>query len=146
MKINHLPKFYTLFFALIFFLMSCEKEDELVVDRVVSPVLITVSGSSFLATEPVRVTTGIYELDKSGILDNKVGLDTIPVTGLAVKVMLNNAAITELTTDAAGQVSMEKTWAELGLATPTAGRFLVLEWSGSHKGQAFTKTSRVVVK
>jgi hypothetical protein len=60
--------------------------------------------------------------------------------------MLHNTAITELTTDADGQVSMEKTWAELGLAAPTSGKFLVLDWSGSHKGQVFTKTSRVVVK
>lgn len=146
MKMNYLNKLYTSFFALSFLLMSCEKEDELVVDREVSPVLVTVAGSSFLPSEPVKVTAGIYELDKSGILDRSVGIDTIPVTGLPVKVMLNNATLTELTTDANGQVSLEKSWAGLGLTAPASGKFLVLEWSGTHKGQAFTKTGRVVVK
>lgn len=146
MKVYTLKNLYACFFAFSFFLMSCEKEEELVVDRVVSPVLVTVAGSSFLPSEPVKVTAGIYELDKSGILNSSIGVDTIPVSGLAVKVMLNNNTLTELTTDANGQVSLEKSWSELGLAAPAAGKFLVLEWSGSHKGQAFTKTGRVVVK
>lgn len=145
MKTNHIPKFLTAF-ALSLLLMSCEKEDSLVVDRVVSPVLVTVDGTSFLPSESVKVTTSIYELDKSGILDHTVGIDTIPVTGLAIKVMLNNAALAELITDATGKVSLDKSWAELGLAAPAVGNAVTLEWSGIYKGQAFTKPSRVLVK
>ncbi len=146
MKIKDINKLFTLLFGLSFFLMSCEKEDELVVDRVVSPVLVTVSGNSFLATEPVMVTTTIAELDKSGILDHMVGIDTIPVSNLPIKVLLNNNTLAELTTDASGTVTLNKTWADLGLAAPAAGNSVVLEWSGNYKGQAFTKTGRVQVK
>ncbi|PSR57381.1 hypothetical protein AHMF7605_19995 [Adhaeribacter arboris] len=126
--------------------MSCEKEDELVVDRVVSPVLVTVTGNSFLATEPVMVTTTIAELNKSGILDHSVGIDTLPVSNLPIKVLLNNNTLAELTTDAAGTVTLNKTWADLGITAPAVGNSVVLEWSGNYKGQAFTKTGRVQVK
>ena len=146
MKIKYSLKLFTLLCGLSALLLGCEKEDELVVDRVVSPVLVTVAGASFLPTEPVVVTATIAELDKSGLLNNAVGIDTIPVANLPIKVLLNNNALADLTTDAAGTVSLGKTWAELGLAAPTKGNVVILEWSGSYKGQAFTKPARVVVK
>ncbi len=146
MKIKAINKLFAVLFGLSFFLMSCEKEDELVIDRVVSPVLVTVTGNSFLATEPIMVTTTIAELDKSGILDHTVGIDTIPVSNLPIKVMLNNSTLAELTTDASGTVTLNKTWADLGITTPATGNAVVLEWSGNYKGQAFTKPARVQVK
>jgi hypothetical protein len=128
-------------------LMGCEKEEELVVDRVVSPVLVTFAGAvSYAAAEPVKVTTTVYELDKSGLLNHAVGIDSIPLANMALTVKLGNNALAQLTTDAAGRVVLEKTWAELGLASPRAGNTVTLEWAGSHKGQAFAKQQKVQVK
>jgi hypothetical protein len=127
-------------------LMSCEKEEELVVDRVVSPVLVTFAGASFAATEPVKVTATIYELDKSGLLNHAAGIDSIPLANMAVTVKMGNSALAQLTTNQAGQVALEKTWADLGLASPAKGNTITLEWAGSHKGQAFAKQGKVQVK
>ena len=146
MKIKYISKLFFSLFGLSFFMMSCEKEDAMVVDRVVSPVLVTISGASFPAAEPVNVTATIYELDKSGLLNNAVGIDSIPLANLAIAVKMNAITLAELTTDQAGKVNLTKTWAELGLATPKTGNTVNLEFTGSHKGQAFTKPSRVQVK
>jgi hypothetical protein len=128
-------------------LTGCEKEEELVVDRVVSPVLVTFAGAaSFTAAEPVKVTATIYELDKSGILDHTVGIDSIPLANMAVTVRLGSTALAQLTTNQAGEVALEKTWSELGLAAPKAGNTVTLEWAGAHKGQTFAKQGKVQVK
>jgi hypothetical protein len=146
MKSKYISKLFLGLFGSAFLLMGCEKEDAMVVDRVVSPVLVMVSGTSFTAAEPVKVTATIYELDKSGLLNHAVGIDSIPVANLAIKVKLNATTLAELTTDPAGKVNLTKSWSELGLASPKAGNTVNLEFAGSHKGQAFTKPSRVQVK
>ena len=146
MKSKYISKLFLVLFGSAFLLMGCEKEDAMVVDRVVSPVLVMVSGTSFTAAEPVKVTATIYELDKSGLLNHAVGIDSIPVANLAITVKLNATTLAELTTDPAGKVNLTKSWSELGLASPKAGNTVNLEFAGSHKGQAFTKPSRVQVK
>lgn len=146
MKIRYTNKVFAALFALSFFLMSCEKEEDMVIDRVESPVLVTIEGTSFTASENVSVTASVYELDKSGILDHTVGIDSIPVSNLSLKVIANGMPVGDLTTDASGKVNLTKTWAELGFSSPQTGNVVNLEWSGSHKGQAFTKLSRVQVK
>jgi len=146
MNIKYLNKLFTTLFAFSFLLMGCEKEDAMVVDRVVSPVLVVTNSATFLPSESVNVTAIIYELDKSGILNNAVGIDSIPVSNLAIKVMLANSAIADLTTDASGKVTISKSWAELGLSAPKAGDAVNLGWSGSFKNQPFTKLTRIQVK
>ena len=146
MNLKHTYITIVALFTFSFSLMSCEKEDEMVVDRVVSPVLVITNGSTFLPSEAVTITATFYELNKSGILNNAVGIDSIPVANLAVKVMLSNSAIAELTTDAAGKVTLSKSWVDLGLTAPIAGNAVNLGWSGNYKNQAFTKISRVQVK
>lgn len=145
MNLKNTLKMFSALFTLSFLLMGCEKE-EMVIDRVVSPVLVVTNGATFLPTESVNVTATFYELDKSGILNNAVGIDSIPVSNLTIKVMLNNAAIAELTTDQAGKVNLNKAWSELGLATPKSGNAVNLGWSGNYKNQAFTKLYKVQVK
>ncbi|WP_246000857.1 hypothetical protein [Pontibacter diazotrophicus] len=145
MKVNDIIKTFTRLFFLSFFLMGCEEED-MVVDRVASPVLITVEGASFQATEPVSVTATVFELDKSGILDHTVGIDSIPLSNFPLAILANGMEMGVLTTDAAGKVNLTKTWAELGFPSPQPGNAVRLEWSGTHKGQAFTKLSQVQVK
>jgi hypothetical protein len=146
MKSKYISKLFLGLFGSAFFLMGCEKEDAMVVDRVVSPVLVMVAGTSFTAAEPVKVTATSYELDNSGLLNHAVGIDSIPVANLAITVKLNATTLAELTTDPAGKVNLTKSWSELGLASPKAGNTVNLEFAGSHKGQAFTKPSRVQVK
>ena len=146
MNLKYTTKLFTALLAFSLVLMGCEKEDEMVVDRVVAPVLVITNNSTFLPTETVNLTATFYELDKSGILNNAVGIDSIPLANLAVKVMLSNSAIADLTTDASGKVSISKSWSDLGLAAPKSGNAVNLGWSGNHKNQAFTKLLRVQVK
>ena len=130
----------------LFLLLGCQKEPMLL-DRVASPVLITVSGGSFSAVENVVASAVVWELDKSGILNNQVGIDSIPVANLPVVLYLaDGTRVAESSTDAQGKISFTKTWAELGLANPRRGNAVNLEWSGQHKGQAFVKQTRVHVK
>ncbi|GHB56176.1 hypothetical protein [Persicitalea jodogahamensis] len=135
------------------------KVDDPFVDRVVAPVLVDIVGASFgapLSSEPtvsyatsgkVMLTARLLELDKSGILDKNIGIDSIPVANIPMKITLRNgASLGEVTSNAQGVVSLEKTWAELGVASPKAGTVVKISWSGNYKGIAFTRLSQVQAK
>lgn len=138
-------------------LASCTKVDDPFVDRVVAPVLVVIdnvagdgggqTGEPVVSQKvagPVTLAVKIYELDKSGILNKAIGIDSIPVTSLAIKLTTRaGVAIGELTTDGTGKASVSKTWAELGIAAPKAGSSVSLTWTGAYKGQAFSRLSRV---
>jgi hypothetical protein len=137
-------------------LTSCKAEDPFV-DRVVAPVLVDIVGAPFgapLSAEPtvgypaanpkVILKARLLELDKTHILDNTKGIDSIPVANLPMKITLRTgAALGEVTSNAKGEVILEKSWAELGLAAPKAGNIVRISWSGTHKGIAFTRFSQV---
>ncbi|KAB7731320.1 hypothetical protein F5984_11020 [Rudanella paleaurantiibacter] len=136
---------------------ACQKVDDPFVDRVAAPVLVIIENATGdgggLTGEPVlsqkvsgAVSVGvrILELNKDGILNNKVGIDSIPVAGLALKVTLRNGtALGDVTTDSRGRATLSKTWSELGVAAPRSGSVVLLTWTGSHKGQGFSRLSRV---
>lgn len=138
-------------------LTACEKKVDPFVDRVVAPVLVVIDNAtgdgggqtgepvvSQKVSGPVTLAVRIYELDKAGILDNKVGIDSIPVASLALKLTTRTGtALGDLTTDGTGKASISKTWAELGVAAPKAGSSVLLTWTGEYKGQAFSRLSRV---
>ena len=138
-------------------LSACQNVEDPFVDRVAAPVLVLVENTAGdgggLTGEPVvpqkvsgtvTMSVRIMELDKAGLLDNKIGIDSIPVTGLALKLTLRNGtAVGDLTTDATGRAKLTKTWVELGVAAPKAGSTVLLTWTGSHKTQAFSRVSRV---
>ncbi len=138
-------------------LSACEKVDDPFVDRVAAPVLVVVdnatgdggglTGEPVVAQKvsgPVTLAVKIYELDKSGILDKNVGIDSIPVASLAIRLTKRDGtALGTLTTDAAGKASVAKTWTELGISAPRAGSTVSLTWAGEYKGQAFSRLSRV---
>ncbi|MFD1144900.1 hypothetical protein ACFQ4C_27470 [Larkinella insperata] len=137
-------------------LAGCEKKEDPFVDRVVAPVLVVVQGAadgggqtaepvvSQTITAPVTMSVKVYELDKSGILDYKVGIDSIPVASLALKLTKRDGTVlADLKTDNTGLATLTKTWAELGIAAPAVGSSVSLTWVGEHKGQAFTRLSRV---
>ena len=138
-------------------LVGCIKKEDPFVDRVVAPVLVVIYNAtgdgggqtaepvvSQKVAGPVTLGVKIYELDKSGILNNTVGIDSIPVTSLAITLTTRGGvAIGNLTTDGNGRASVSKTWAELGIAAPKAGNTVSLTWTGAYKGQAFSRLSRV---
>lgn len=144
-------------FVLLAGLAGCMKVDDPFVDRVVAPVLVLIDNAtgdgggqtgepvvSQKASGPVTMAVKIYELDKNGILNKAVGIDSIPVTALAIKLTTRAGMVVgSLTTDATGKASISKTWAELGVTAPKAGSSVLLTWTGEYKGQAFSRLSRV---
>lgn len=146
-------------FALLVLTTSCKEVDDPFVPRVVAPVLVAIDGIAYgdFSTEPtvsytktgnVILSARILELDKTNILDYTKGIDSLPVANTKIVISLRStgATIAELTTDAKGKVSVEKTWAALGLTAPATGNSVPINWSGTYKGQAFTRLSRISVK
>lgn len=139
-----------------FGLASCKVEDPFV-DRAVSPVLVDIIGAPWaapLAHDPsvtypvsaqaITLSARILELDKTNILDHTKGIDSIPVAGISIRISFRNGAtIAELTSDANGLVSIQKTWAELGVATPTTSTAIPIDWAGTHNGIAFRRLSQI---
>ena len=108
---------------------ACE-EDELAFDIIESPVLAVFED---MDADPgfLKVKATFYELDKSGILDHNVGIDSIPVASLPVSVFVyEDEQVGDLTTDANGEVIFEKPLDEL----LGAGR---LEWVGNYAETPF---------
>lgn len=146
---------YSLVFYAAISFSSCKVDDPFV-DRVVAPVLVDIVGAAFgapISTEPtvaypvtgkVMLTARLLELDKSGILDKNIGIDSIPVANIPMKITLRGgASLGEVISNAQGVVSLEKTWADLGVPSPEAGTVVKISWSGSYKGIAFTRLSQV---
>ncbi|MEA5141003.1 hypothetical protein [Arcicella rigui] len=157
--IDKLPPFVLIALFALLALTSCKEVDDPLVPRVVSPVLVAIDGIPYgdFSTEPtvsytktgnVVLSARILELDKTNILDYTKGIDSLPVANTKIVISLRStgATVAELTTDAKGKISVEKTWASLGLTAPATGNSVALNWSGSYKGQAFTRLSRVSVK
>ncbi len=147
-------------------LLGCQKEEDPFVDRVQSPVLVWIENADrkdYLAggglyaepsvsvpanqlDAPVQLTAVIYELDKSGLLNHAVGIDSIPVANLAITLQFRNGTrIADLVTDGDGRVTLTKTWQELNVAAPREGSNVRIAWTGTHKGQPFLRYSRVDV-
>lgn len=127
---------YLLLIAGLF--ISCEDVSDMAIERIASPVLVQV-GDVVTGDETFDITTTIYELDKSGILDNTVGIDSLALPGLQITVVALSdsnvrSTIGTLTTDANGEVILSRPVAELEDISS-------LEWTGEYKGQSFTKIS-----
>jgi hypothetical protein len=99
---------------------SCEDVSDMAVDKVASPVLLDVKNSG-----TSEVTAYFYELDKSGILDHTVGIDSIPLADLAIEVFAASTSVGTFTTDASGSFVVSYTGTKPN------------EYAGSHKGIAF---------
>ncbi|HEV7347836.1 hypothetical protein [Telluribacter sp.] len=145
--------------ALALAVTSCKVEDPFV-DRVVAPVLVDIVGAPFgapLAADPtvtysaadakVVLKARLLELDKTNILDHTRGIDSLPVANIPMKITLRTGAtLGEVSSNASGEVTLEKTWAELGLAAPKAGNTVKISWTGTHKGITFTRLSQIQAK
>lgn len=99
---------------------SCEEVSDMAIVRVAAPVVIDV-----VDTSPTAVTATFYELDKSGILDHTVGIDSIPVAGLSVEVFAASTSLGHFTTDDTGVLIVSYVGTKPN------------EYAGTHKGIAF---------
>ena len=139
---------------------GCEAEDPFV-DREVAPLLVLLAGddgvpSSGLTTEPTvsssvsqaaTFTVELYELDKSGILDNNIGIDSVAASGVTLEIKTRAGGnITSATTSASGVATFTIAWADLGISSPNSSSSVALNCSGSYKSQSFTKLFRVAGK
>ncbi len=120
---------YILFVLLAISLTSCLK-DELAFDVIESPV--KASFSQLAAPDGmIMVEASFVELDKSGILDQNVGILETPIASLGIKVFVfEDTEVGSLTTDSNGKVVFESSLATL----EGAGK---LEWVGEHNGTPF---------
>ncbi|MBD3628810.1 hypothetical protein [Cyclobacterium sp.] len=135
------------FLGLVVSAFSCVDAVELATPNVASPVLVVLEGNEFEASTGVAVAGSFYELDKSGILDRTVGIDSIPVSGLEITVFINQTEeISTLTTDAQGKIMFENPWTSLGVATPSSGTQIRLEFAGTYNDIAFRQYHNVRVK
>lgn len=105
---------------LVVAMVGCSEESDLAIKRVVSPVVIEVE-----ATAVDEVTATFFELDKSGILDHTVGIDSIPVPNLSVEVFAAGVSLGAFTTDSSGKILVGYTGAKPN------------EYAGLYKGVAF---------
>ncbi|MFN3850195.1 MAG: hypothetical protein ACK4NY_12245 [Spirosomataceae bacterium] len=144
--------------ALGFVVSSCKVDDPFV-DRVVSPVLVifedavTGAKTNGLTTEPsvsssasadAVITARFLELNKDGLLDYKVGIDSLPVKSVVVSFKLRNGTkISDVTTDDKGRSTLKIAWKSLGIATPVAGSSVSLACSATYKDVSFTKYFRL---
>lgn len=137
-------------FTLIGLVTSCV--DDPFVDRDVAPVLILPFGenkvlTSGLTTDPTIYSSKskdavlgvrVFELDKSGLLDYKIGIDSIPVSGLPITFKFRNgSSLGTASTGADGAALLTIPWSQLG------GTSAVLSASGEFEGKTFTKYFRI---
>ena len=101
-------------------LAGCEEESDLAIKRVVAPVVIEVESIS-----SAQLKATVFELDKSGILDYTVGIDSIAVPDLAVEVFAGTLSLGLFTTDGEGSILVDYIDTK-----PT-------EYAGTYKGIAF---------
>lgn len=135
---------------------SCKVDDPFV-DRIAAPVLVifedTNGATSGLTTEPsvissasadASVTVRLLELNKDGLLDYKVGIDSIPAKAIPVTFKLRTGAkVSDVTTDDKGRSTLKVSWKTLGIDAPVAGSSVLLACSATYKDVAFTKYFRL---
>jgi len=111
------------------FASSCTS-DELAFDVVESPVLALFDGPT-TTDEMMSITATFYELDKSGILDQNIGIDSTLISNLAIRIFTDDKVmLDELTTDAKGQIEFTRALSEIGSTSR-------LEWAGNYNDIAF---------
>lgn len=113
-------KFQLILSCITLLMISCEEESDMAIERVVAPVVIQIENTS--STEIMAI---FYELDKTGILDHTVGIDSVEVPNLEVEVFAASQSIGKFTTAGDGSI-------RIGYAGIKPN-----EYAGMHKGIAF---------
>lgn len=119
---------FLLFLGLTLGLGSC-LEDELAFDIIESPVLAVFEHQG--ADDMIKIKATFYELDKSGILDHTIGIDSMPIPNLEIGIFIfEDQLIGNVTTDSKGELVFEAPASSLSEADK-------LEWVGKYKDTAF---------
>ncbi len=129
--------FRTFPIALLFcsILMASCLEEDLAFDVIESPVL-AIFGDASISNDMLSMTGTFYELNKSGILDHTVGIDSTLLSGLSVAVYVNSdELVQQLTTGADGTAVLTTDIADLNGAS-------TLEWVGEYNGVPFRLLER----
>ncbi len=109
---------------------SCTSEN-LAFDVIESPVLATFEETIDSEEGILTMSATFYELDKSGILDKNIGIDSTLISGMTVEVFINeNTLVGEITTDSEGKAVFAKSFSELEGASR-------LEWVGTYSDTPF---------
>ncbi len=121
-----------LFLFLVLFLsvfLSACTSDDLSFDVIESPVLAVFNEET--DTDMLRMTATFYELDKSGILDQNIGIDSTLISGLSLEIFINESTLVgAATTDGSGQATLETAISDLqGVSR--------LEWVGTYNETPF---------
>lgn len=79
-----------------FTLSACEDVADNAIPHIASPVLVEVSTlGKYTPLDQVVLSTKISDLDKSGIMDNAVGIDTVPASLASIQVLKDIGGATE---------------------------------------------------
>ena len=123
---NYIKYTFTLAFVALS-LSACEDVADNAIPHIASPVLLeTATLDTDETTTEVMAT--FFELDKTGIMDNTIGIDSIPVANLSVQVFAGGATLGTFTTDNAGSFVITYD------PSTVTGR---LEWAGTYNNVAF---------
>jgi hypothetical protein len=131
MKLNNI-----LLLAIVFLSLTSCLEEKLAFTVEAAPVLGLIEAAP--AAEGMVAYVGtFYALDKSGILDNNVGIDSIPVSGLELKVETQGRdALQTVITGADGSATFT-------IETTALEDVTRLEWAGTFEGKAFRILKRL---
>ena len=125
-------KFKNIFFLSLLSLVllnSCI-ENELPFDVIESPVL-AIFDDMDAEEGMIKIQATFYELDKSGILDQNVGIDSTAISGMTVGIYIDESVLVkEYTTDASGIIVFDEPLSALGGSSR-------LEWVGTYKDTPF---------
>jgi len=120
----------TIVFFIAILFSACISED-LAFEVIESPVLATFEESVDTQEGILSMTATFYELDKSGILDQNIGIDSTLVTGLSLQIFVDESALVdEVMTDSQGKAVFEKSLNDLNGSRR-------IEWVGTHANTAF---------
>lgn len=92
----------TLALSLTIMLMSsCKEETDIVLERVEAPVFM-----EYTAVSETEATATFYDLDKTGILDQNVGIVYNPISSLTVEVLMDGSSLGTFTTGSDGSFTV----------------------------------------
>jgi len=86
----------------VLLLASCKEETDLILERVEAPVLL-----QYDSIAPTTAQATFFDLDKSGILDQNVGIQYDPIANLTVEVMRSGNSLGTFTTGGDGTFTIE---------------------------------------
>lgn len=87
---------YHLLALLIIVFAACEDVEDNAIPNIAAPVLVEIETlGKYTPLDQVTIATTISDLDKTGILDNTVGIDTVPASLSSIQVLKDVGGTTE---------------------------------------------------